>query len=97
MSQTELIIRLITFAIPGVLLFASVYYFTVKWAEIQREKMKLAVIEKSPAKVETPDFRKHFFPMQVEAVQRMVLFLERIAPNNMISNAVDTNQSTSAL
>jgi hypothetical protein len=28
--------------------------------------------------------KKHFFPLQVDAAQRLVLFLERIAPNNMI-------------
>lgn len=81
-----MLLLLLAVAIPSIVLFGAVYYFTNKWVEVQREKNKLSFVEKKES-VKTPppaDYKKHFFPMQVEAYQRMVLFLERIAPNNMI-------------
>jgi hypothetical protein len=79
---------LIVVAIPSIVIFGAVYYFTNKWTEVQREKNKLSALNQSKSnqtgKSNTTDLAKHFFPLQVEAYQRMVLFLERIAPNNMI-------------
>ncbi len=85
MSTTELIFQFALYIVPSIVFFGAVYYFTNKWVEVQREKNKLAFVGNKDVKKAPPaDLKKHFFPLQVEAYQRMVLFLERIAPNNMI-------------
>jgi len=87
MSDTVLYLLIIV-AIPSIVLCGAVYYFTNKWTEVQREKNKLMALneaKKSPEqKKGGNELSRHFFPLQVDAYQRMVLFLERIAPNNMI-------------
>jgi len=77
--------------LPAIAFFASTYYFTNQWSEIQRDKLKAQNalnLLASKQQVSNPTIvnenKKLFFPMQVDAVQRIVLFLERIAPNNMI-------------
>lgn len=85
--STELLLQCIIYIFPALILFGCVYYITNKWVEIQREKNKIALVQtkQQPAQTGTDlGLRKHFFPLQVDAYQRMVLFLERIAPNNMI-------------
>ena len=84
MSATELIFQFCLYIVPSIVFFGGVYYFTNKWVEIQREKNKLAFVGNKEVQKAPADLKKHFFPLQVEAYQRMVLFLERIAPNNMI-------------
>ena len=87
MSNTEMLFQFILYVVPSIVFFGAVYYFTNKWTEIQREKNKIALVEKKSSGAvvgKSADLKKHFFPLQVEAYQRMVLFLERIAPNNMI-------------
>lgn len=89
MSLYEKIFQLACFVVPAIAFFASVYYFTNKWIEIQRDKLKTqtALASKqvsSSNPVTVNENKKLFFPMQVDAVQRIVLFLERIAPNNLI-------------
>ena len=87
MSTTHLIFKFILFALPSIALVAAVYIFTNKWYEIQKAKLKMGSLKKnhnSSAPVEKDSIKKHFFPLQVDATQRMVLFLERISPNNLI-------------
>ncbi len=84
MSKGEILLQFGIYVVPAIAFFASVYYFTNKWAEVQEGK-RTAERAKKPEKIqENNEFKKHFFPMQVDSYQRMVLFLERIAPNNMI-------------
>lgn len=86
MSKSEILFQFALYIVPSLVFFGAAYYFTNKWVEVQREKNKLMFLDKkeAPAKRSDTDFKKHFFPLQVDAYQRMVLFLERIAPNNMI-------------
>lgn len=82
---SEILNTLIIVVIPSIFLFGSIYYFTNKWFEVQKEKNKVLLInDKQGPNIKGADLKKHFFPLQVEAYQRMVLFLERIAPNNMV-------------
>ncbi len=89
MSTTEILFQFALYIVPSFIFFGAVFYFTNKWVEVQREKNKLLLL-KNPAEVKSNGkqkgngMHKHFFPLQVEAYQRMVLLLERIAPNNMI-------------
>lgn len=84
MSNLQIAFIFFITIIPSVSIFAAVYYFTNKWSEVQREKNKMAKQVTKETVVPTVDLKRHFFPLQVDAYQRMVLFLERIAPNNMI-------------
>jgi len=84
MTNTELIVQLAKFSIPAIVFFGSVYYLTNRWFEIQSQKNKLKASELSNKVSHDNGLKKHFFPLQVDAAQRLVLFLERIAPNNMV-------------
>lgn len=89
MTRPEIIVYLVCFIVPSIALFASVYFFTSRWDEVQREKLKvqraLAVkSESGTSAAATKNNKSVFFPLQVDAYQRIVLFLERIAPNNLV-------------
>lgn len=89
MSRAEILLQFGIFVVPSIAFFGAVYYFTNKWYEVQKDKRDAERASKSVASPQQPvqasnEFKKHFFPMQVDAYQRLVLFLERIAPNNMI-------------
>lgn len=88
MTNSDLILALAKFIIPAILIFGAIYYFTNKWYDIQSQKMKVdAILDKgkvtSPISAQSAN-AKLFFPMQIDAVQRMVLFLERITPTSMV-------------
>lgn len=86
--DTALLIQFGAYVLIAIVFFGSVYYFTNKWVEVQREKNKIAILKSKETSEETTvnslQLKKHFFPLQVEAYQRLVLFLERIAPNSII-------------
>lgn len=88
MTNSEIILTLIKYIIPTIFIFGAAYYFTNKWYDIQSQKMKVdAILDKgktsSPLSTQSAN-AKLFFPMQIDAVQRMVLFLERITPTSMV-------------
>jgi len=85
MTAYTLIIEFSKYLIPSILAFGAVYYFTNRWYEIQSQKIKLkASLEAKNEKFVENTNSKTFFPLQIDAIQRLVLFLERIAPNNMV-------------
>lgn len=84
MTTTELVLQLSKYVIPAIVFFGSVYYFTNRWFEIQSAKNKIKAQELKKETQTNGGLKKHYFPMKVDATQRLVLFLERIAPNNMI-------------
>ena len=86
MSKSEILLQFGIYIVPSIAFFAAIYFIANKWFEIQKDKIKVASMEVQQQSVSQPkeDLRKHFIPMQVEAYQRLVLFLERIAPNNIV-------------
>jgi len=84
MTNSELVVQLAKFSVPAIVFFGSVYYLTNRWFEIQSQKNKLKATELAKKVSSENELKKHFFPLQVDAAQRLVLFLERIAPNNMV-------------
>ena len=88
MSKAEILLQFGIYVVPALALFAAVYYFTNKWFEVQKDKIKIesakAERELIGGVAQKEDLRKHFIPMQVDAYQRLVLFLERISPNNIV-------------
>lgn len=84
MTTIDIIFQCLLYMLPSLALFLAVWYFTNRWAEVQTQKHKLEAINKPESEKKLSEIRKHFFPLQVDAYQRMVLFLERIAPNNLV-------------
>ncbi len=84
MSRGEILLQFGIYIIPSIAIFTSVWYFTSKWFEIRSDENKLKAIHHPEKKTELSELKKQFFPLQVDAIQRLVLFLERIAPNNMV-------------
>lgn len=82
------IIKGIVYISPAVAVFGAVYYFTNKWFEIQKDKIKLSASEQQQKarhiSTDQKVVNKDLMAMQIDAYQRLVLFLERVAPNNMI-------------
>ncbi len=87
MSNYDLIINLSKFVIPSIVFFGAAYYFTNKWYDIQSQRLKVDSLLNQPQKGESTkenEQKNTFFPLQLDAVQRLVLFLERISPNNIV-------------
>lgn len=85
MTYLELVAELLKYTIPSLALFLGFYYFSNRWFKIQdRKLLKLEVSSGTVLKEVDSENAKVFFPLQIDAVQRLVLFLERIAPNNMV-------------
>lgn len=90
MTKTEIAFQLICFMLPSISFFAAAYFFTMKWNDLQRDKLKaqnaLALKQQNAGQSQPliNENKRLFFPMQVDAYQRIVLFLERIAPNNIV-------------
>ncbi|MEO9532673.1 MAG: hypothetical protein ABJG68_16720 [Crocinitomicaceae bacterium] len=87
-NEVILILKGVVYCSPAIGVFAAAYYFSNKWYEVQQDKIKLQANEQQQVARNLPvnkkEQNKEFMAMQVDAVQRLVLFLERIAPNNMI-------------
>lgn len=75
---------LLAYVVPALVLFGAVYYFTNKWYEIRSQRNSLDAQKMKLDATKDNGLKKHFFPLQVDAAQRLVLFLERISPNNMV-------------
>ena len=84
MSNTELIIQFSKFVVPCIIIFGALYYFTNKWFEIQSQKIKLDATQKSITQKEESHSDKIFLPLKIDAVQRLVLFLERVSLVNLV-------------
>lgn len=85
MTNTEIIFQLLQYLIPAIIFFGAVLYFTKRWYDIENKKIKL---QGSLPQNHSPEKRninsEKFFPLQIDAVQRLVLFLERISLNNIV-------------
>ncbi len=89
MSNTALLIEFSKYLVPSLLGFGAFYYFTNRWYDIQSQKLKLrAIAQNQPAGIDHSN-AKTFLPLQIDAVQRLVLFLERISPTNLVIRLVN--------
>lgn len=89
MGRTEAIVQLACYLLPALAFFGAAYLIITKWESIQKDKMKLQkynAVKGDTNQPVIPSAEKNstIFPMQVDAYQRVVLFLERISPNNMV-------------
>ena len=69
------IFEIIKITLPSIIVFGVVYYllnqFLKKEKEIRAQELKLIA-------------KKDYFPVQMQAYERAILYLERIDPNNLI-------------
>ncbi|MFD1552413.1 hypothetical protein DNU06_10725 [Putridiphycobacter roseus] len=99
MSNTELVIEFSKFLVPSLLGFGAFYYFTNRWVEVQNQKIKLASLKQAqptPTTLVESTNAKTFLPLQIDAVQRLVLFLERISPTNLVIRLVNPGMPAKA-
>ncbi|MCF8278294.1 MAG: hypothetical protein K9J17_16320 [Flavobacteriales bacterium] len=79
MNETvAVILEILKYTIPSGIVFATAYFLLKKFLEEQRE---LAILQ---AKANVLPARSEMIPTRMQAYERLVLFLERIEPNNMI-------------
>lgn len=69
------ILEILKYTVPSGIVFATAYFMLKKFLEEQREVMML----QSKA-----DNRSEMIPTRLQAYERLILFLERIEPNQMI-------------
>jgi hypothetical protein len=74
MTQNDWI-EVLKFLIPQLAILGMIYLFLTKW--LQRERQISFQNRKE-------QFNKHILPNKLHALERMVLYLERISPNNLI-------------
>ncbi len=69
------LLEIIKITLPSIIVFGVVYYllnqFLKKEKEIRAQELKLIA-------------KKDYFPVQMQAYERAILYLERIDPNNLI-------------
>lgn len=88
MEITTLIIQLAGFVVAGTLVFFTTYYLVKKLTENQRNLMLLDIKGKQADLVT---------PSKLQAYERLVIFLTRISPDNLIVRHSRSGQSSQEL
>jgi hypothetical protein len=73
--QLEKILEILSYTIPSVVTGAVAYFFFVKHVTHEENRRRFYLHKEN---------QKHSFPIRLQAYERMVLFLERINPNQLI-------------
>ena len=69
------IVQLIALILPALVVFATAYYILKKFMEEERAKRQYQMKK---------EFTKGTTPVRLQAFERLVLLMERLAPNNLI-------------
>ncbi|MFM7177219.1 MAG: hypothetical protein ACKO0X_07340 [Bacteroidota bacterium] len=78
-------ITMLLFAIvPGLLVFLTAYFMIKRFID-NEQRMKFADIKAS--------MKKDLLPLRLQAYERIVLFLERVSPNNLLNRVYETDMS----
>ncbi|MFM7055196.1 MAG: hypothetical protein ACKOKB_04405 [Bacteroidota bacterium] len=78
-------ITMLLFAIvPGLLVFLTAYFMIKRFID-NEQRMKFADIKAS--------MKKDLMPLRLQAYERIVLFLERVSPNNLLNRVYETDMS----
>lgn len=75
MAIIEHILDILKFTIPGLIVFLTTYYLVKRYFESQ---------EKQSFAEQKFDAAEKIWPNRIQAYERLVLFLERMNPNNLI-------------
>jgi hypothetical protein len=68
-------LEILTYTIPSLVVFLTVYYILHSYFEDQEKKRQLKTVLKN---------RKLITPLRLQAYERVILFLERISPESLI-------------
>ncbi|MFM7902420.1 MAG: hypothetical protein ACKPAD_10600 [Bacteroidota bacterium] len=70
--------------VPGLLVFLTAYFMIKRFID-NEQRMKFADIKAS--------MKKDLLPLRLQAYERIVLFLERVSPNNLLNRVYETDMS----
>jgi hypothetical protein len=74
--------------VPGLLVFFTAYFMIKRFLD-NEQRIKFAEMRAA--------LRKDVLPLRFQAYERILLFLERISPNNMLSRVYETGMTVSDL
>lgn len=87
MNETvSVILEILKYTIPSGIVFATAYFLLKKFLEEQRQ---IVLIQAKAG------FRSEMIPTRLQAYERLILFLERIEPNQMVPRVHHPTMSAS--
>lgn len=75
MNPTAYLLDIIKFALAGLIVFFAAWFFVKEYLD-QRFNFRMIELKKESV--------KHTLPLRLQAYERVVLFLERISPSNIL-------------
>jgi len=75
MKFTDELVNSLFYMAPALLVFFTAYFLIKKFLDTQ-QRMQIAEIKET--------MRKEMLPLRLQAYERIVLYLERISPNNLL-------------
>lgn len=87
-NSIQILVNVLSFAIPTLIVFGVVYYLINKFMDEQR-KVRLLELKKEQMSELTP--------VKLQAYERLTLFLDRISPDNLVMRLSKSNQSANQL
>ncbi|RXP53455.1 hypothetical protein EC396_10170 [Lutibacter sp. HS1-25] len=83
----EKIVDMLSYTIPSITTGLVAYYFFVNYTKAEEQKFKLSLLREN---------QKQSLPLKLQAYERMVLFLERINPSNLVVRIPSVNNDKNA-
>lgn len=96
MTTESILLKSLLFSIPTLGFFATVCYAVNRWCSVQQHKLKQQAVQQQRGKAAVA-FNEKLRAMQLEAYQRLVLFLERISPQHIAMRLVRSKMSADEL
>ncbi|MDR2835367.1 MAG: hypothetical protein LBV69_04110 [Bacteroidales bacterium] len=84
----EIFLEIIKITIPGLIVFVTAYFILKTTLKKELENRRVEVVLQN---------QKLITPIRLQAYERIVLFLERISPNNVIMRLTTPNMTVSQL
>lgn len=71
----EVFLEILKYTLPSLIVFFAAYFVLRKMLENEREQQKLEIRKEKS---------KEFTPLRLQAYERLILFMERVAPTNLV-------------
>jgi len=85
--DTTKIIEILSYTIPTIVTGFIAYYFFLNHTRTEEKKLKLSLLK---------EVQKSSLPVKLQAYERMILFLERVNPSQLLIRVSSVNNDTSA-
>lgn len=85
--DTTKIIEILSYTIPTIVTGFIAYYFFLNHTRTEEKKLKLSLLKEA---------QQSSLPVKLQAYERMILFLERINPSQLLIRVSSVNNDTSA-